>query len=86
MVNHFPNITLLTTKIGLLESLRMWSRLHALGNHTLQLILHSCRLSYWCRLELNSVIPQNAFRLDVAAEKAEFEEAYKGQSVTGEAA
>ena len=31
------------------------------------------------------MIPQT-FRLDVAAEKAEFEEAYKGQSVTGEAA
>ena len=33
----------------------------------------------WYRLELNSMIPQT-FRLDVAAEKAEFEEIYKGQS------
>lgn len=28
MVNHFPNINLLTTKIGLLESLRTYDRTH----------------------------------------------------------
>ena len=28
IVNHFPNIHLLTTKIGLLESLRMYCKLH----------------------------------------------------------
>ncbi len=28
IVNHFPNINLLTTKIGLLESLRSYCRLH----------------------------------------------------------
>ena len=31
MVNHFPNINLLTTKIGLLESLRGYSKIHRYG-------------------------------------------------------
>ena len=31
IVNHFPNINLLTTKIGLLESLRSYYRLHRLA-------------------------------------------------------
>ena len=28
MVNHFPNISLLTTKIGLLDSLRSYCKMH----------------------------------------------------------
>lgn len=34
----------------------------------------------WHRLELNSVIPQT-FRLDVATERAEFEQIYQGQCI-----
>lgn len=78
LVNHIPNINLLTTKIGLLESLRTYYRIQRLVN----VPGPACTCVDWLcmftrpRIPLENFFPQT-FRLDSASERDKFILNYK---------
>ena len=87
IVNHFPNINLLTTKIGLLESLREYDRKMAASEQRqvstlwafIVAVQYNIRMvSLYCRLiTVHDFVPVT-YRLDVPSEKEEFLRSFAG--------
>lgn len=86
MVNHFPNISLLTTKIGLLESLRALQRLqqstgtrYVWGNEgSLLNVLTGVML--YRGTKVSTFLPET-YRLDRDNERTEFNKVYSSGDV-----
>ena len=76
LVNRFPNIQLLTTKIGLLESLRSYCKVYR--------YILPCTKSFTnpinavnFRQKLERFLPET-YRMDVASEREEFLKSFRG--------
>ncbi len=79
VVNHFPNIGVLTTKIGLLESLRSYCKIHRYRVWILCGI-DLCPLACRPPIRLDLFFPLT-YRLDVKTELEEFLSCFTGESL-----
>lgn len=77
LVNRFPNIQLLTTKISLLENLRSYCKLYRYLMFHINIINLSLQWRFNFRQNLDSFVPET-YRMDVTSEREEYLRVFKG--------